>query len=100
MAGVLNQVFGAPVTIYPGGGAGVSIQGVIRDLPVNVADDEGGSVVEVRTTLRAQIGDVAALTAGDLVENEAGRQWRVQYRSPEESPASDRFRLFILQEEE
>lgn len=98
MAGVLNGVFGAPVLISPGGGAAISVRGVIRDREVTVAEADGSEVIAKLTTLSAQAGDVIALVKGDIVENSAGRQWRVQYRAVSESPADDRFETFVLED--
>lgn len=97
MAGALNAVFGAPVTIFPGGGAGVAIQGVIRDQEIQVADREGeSSVWVVETILRAQRDVVTAMVRGDVVETGAGDRYAVRYRMPVSSPAADRFERFVL----
>lgn len=96
MAGVLNATFGAPVVIYPGGGPGISIIGVIRDQDVEVADEEGQPVVATMTTLRAQKADVAALGADDQVDG-GGKSYRVRYRIPARSPADDRFETYVLE---
>lgn len=99
MAGALISVFGAPVTIYPGGGSASAIRGVVRDAQVQVADREGEAPVWiVATTLRAQRADVASLVSGDVVEAEGDARYKVRYRLPSTSPAGDRFEQFILDE--
>jgi len=96
MAGVLNDVFGASVTIYPSGGLGTKIQGVIRDREVEVADEDGEPVLATMTTLRALRADVLTLGAGDMIVAAIGSH-RVLYRVPPESPADDRFETFVLE---
>lgn len=95
MAGTLNDVFGEPVTIYPGGGAAVEITGVIRDREIAVADDHGEAVLATVTTLRALKQDVVALMSEDRVDGN-GVQYAVRYRVPAPSPADDRFETFVL----
>lgn len=97
MAGVLNGVFGAPVTIHPGGGGGVEIRGVIRDREVEVPDGDGQVVLGTFTTLKAQVGDVTGLVRGNAV-SQGARSWTVDYRLPSESPAADRFETFVLKD--
>lgn len=95
MAGMLNDVFGGSVTIYPGGGGAVEITGVVRDREIAVADDHGESVLETVTTLRALKPDVVTLVSEDRVDD-GGIQYAVRYRIPSSSPAADRFETFVL----
>ncbi len=94
---MLNDVFGASVTVYPGGGPAEIIQGVIRDREVEVANDDGEAVLATMTTLRALKADVTDLEVKDLVDGADG-SYRVLYRVPPESPASDRFETFVLEQ--
>ena len=98
MAGILNDVFGAPVVIHPGGGNGRSIQAVVRREPVEVATDEGEAVLSLRPTLKALKGEVSDLVDGDRVVAE-GETYSVSYRIPNGPPAADRFETFVLQKE-
>lgn len=97
LAGALNSVFGAPVSIYPGGGAAVEIRAVLRDAEVEVVGEDAEPVLTTQPTLRAIAADVAALEDGDRVVA-GGRDFRVRYRLPVESPATDRFEAFVLKE--
>ena len=96
MAGALNATFGAPVVIYPGGGSAIDITGVIRDQDIEVADEEGQPVVATMTVLRAQKPDVVDLVVDDQVDGN-GNSYRVKYRVPARSPASDRFEMLVLE---
>lgn len=100
MAGVLNGVLGAPVIIYPGGGAGQTIQAVLREKQVEVADEHGEAALDTLPVLKAQTGDVAGLMPDDLVIAPDGSRWIVRYRVPSDSPAADRFETFVLRKEE
>ena len=100
MAGVLNGVLGASVTIHPGGGAGQIIQAVLREKQVEVADEHGEAVLDTLPVLKAQTGDVTLLVPDDLVIGSDGVRWIVRYRVPSDSPAADRFETFVLRKEE
>lgn len=99
MAGVLNKVFGALVVIYPGGGAGVTVQAVLRNVQIEVADEDGNPVLTHHTILKVQQPDAVGLVPGNLVE-QGGDGWRVQYAVPAESPAEDRFETFVLEKDQ
>lgn len=98
VAGALNSTFGAPVTIYPGGGAGAEIRAVFRHELREISDDEGGVTLSREAVFKAQVGDVETLAPGDQVDIN-GVSYRVSHREPNANPASDRFETFILRKE-
>lgn len=97
MAGVLNGVFGASVTIYPGGGPGKAVRGVLRRQQVDLETDEGFEVISAAPVLRINKGDAAGLGPGDRVEA-GGQAYTVRFPIPITSPASDAFQPFALWE--
>ena len=97
MAGVLNSVFGAPVMIMPVRGGQYSIQGVFRQEPVEVTQDDGRSVLIARPTLRVPVPVADAIARDDRI-NVEGVNYTVLNRMRSSSPASDRFVMFELQE--
>ena len=96
LAGVVADVFGAPVTIAPGGASPVTIQAVLRQRQIEVAAEDGEPVIMLETVLRAPSADVATLVEGDLVTDVLGRSWRVRYRLPPDAPSLDRLEEFVL----
>lgn len=99
MAGALNSVFGAPVTIYTDHGQ-FEVNAILRDTRVEVMGDEGESVLTITPMLHIQSGDLNGLRRGDSVMNAQGTRYVVLHRNPAESPASDRFETFALRKEE
>lgn len=100
LAGVLNGVFGAPVTITRRGEAAVTLQAVFRDVPVEQEAADGRTVVTITPTVRIQKDAIAALVRGDLVAPSAasGRTFTVLQAYPGASPASDAFVTYVLEE--
>lgn len=96
MGGVLNEVFGAPLTVTFAAGGGLDVHGILRDREVEVAGEDGEPVLTVQPTLRIPAGDVAAqMGEGDIIE-QGERRYRVIYRVPAENPAVDRLETFVL----
>lgn len=95
VARMLNDTFGARVTIYPGGGGAVEITAVVRDRQVDVGGEDEEPVAAAMTIMRALKADVVDLVAGDRVEAN-GVTYEVEHRPPAESPADDRFETFVL----
>lgn len=97
LAGLLNDVFGDPVIWTPSGGAPVTIRAVFRQQPVEVASDQGGTVLISDAVLRVQKTAGSGMVAGDIVTLSDGRSFRIESRIPGESPASDGFLIFTLE---
>lgn len=98
LAGALNTMFGAPVTVLPLAGGSVTVVGVFRREPVMVQDGEGASVIVSAPTLRLQ-RSVRALDRGDLVEpsEASGETFRVVNSFPSGSNATDAFVVYELE---
>lgn len=98
MAGVLNGLFGAPVTITPDGGEPAVLRGVFREEPVEVADGDNGSVIDVAITLRVQRPGADDVETGAIVAPGNGKTYRIMNRITSGSPAADGFTVFELKE--
>ncbi|MEL7090253.1 MAG: hypothetical protein AAFN94_00825 [Pseudomonadota bacterium] len=92
-------VLGAPVTIYPGGGAGVEIQAIVRTKPFEAAGEYGEPITVHEPTLRAVASVVVNLREDDRV-TAGGVNYRIVRRLPSVSPASDRLETFVLEKDE
>lgn len=101
MTGVLNSVFGAPVTITPPGlGAQpVVLSGMFREDPQEIETADGRRQLVTLPTLRLRRDQAAPVTAGALVEPSSapGRSFRVRQFVPTGSPAADGFLLIELE---
>jgi len=98
MAGILNGVFGDPVTHTPAGGAGTTIQAVFREGPVQVLDDDSRVILSVTPTLKVQRPVDEALSRRDLIQPGNGKTYQIVNDQPNGSPASDAFVFFELEE--
>lgn len=100
MAGVLNAVFGAPVTVTRAGQAAVPLQAIFREMPVEQEAADGRIMVTISPTLRVRKGDIAALAVGDLVapSTTGARTFKVLQAFPSGSPATDAFVTYLLEE--
>lgn len=100
MAGVLNTVFGAPVTITPQGSAPATLAGVFRELPIEQETGDGRMIVTVTPTLRVPKDVIAQLAVGDLVAPSLtpGRTFTVLQWVPSPSAAADAFITYLLEE--
>lgn len=97
MAGVLNSVFGAPITYLPAGGPGLPVQSVFRETPIEVASDTGGSVLITEPTWRVPRNLVPNPRNPDRIQLPDGRLFEVVNQAPSGSPASDGFILCIME---
>ena len=100
MAGLLSDVFGAPVVLTPPGGDAFTVQALFREAPTEVVGEDGRGVwieaptVKVRRDLVAgieRLWHVAPSTA-------PGRDFRVLSVHPSGSPAADAFLIAVLEE--
>lgn len=97
LAGALNAVFGAPVTHIDAAGQSRTVQAVLRRLPVEVAEENGGGIWITAPTLRLPAPDAALILRGDRIEAD-GYCYRVLNRIATKSPATDRFVVFELED--
>lgn len=99
MAGVLNDVFGAPVMHTPAAtGLPVEVQGIFRRDPITVADEDGREFLVSSPSLRVERPDAVGIVVGDVIEVSGGDRFTVlnaQRATP--SPASDALIVFELE---
>ncbi len=98
MAGILNAVFGAPVTVM--GNFPQVVQAIFREMPYEQESADGRTFVVVTPTVQIRKSDIASLSPGDLVVPAAtpGRSFKVLKPIPSGSPASDAFVTYVLEE--
>lgn len=99
MAGVLNDVFGALVTVTPPGGSSLNVQGIFREEPAAVVLADGREDIVSLPTLSIQKG-CAAIAVKWIVAPEiaAPRTFRVLRVLPPRSPAADALIICYLEE--
>lgn len=97
MTGVLNQVFGAPVLLWPRSGGQKTIQAVFRREPIEVAQEGGRSVLIAAPTLKVPEPVASTIRRDDMIEV-GGVRYVVLNKMPNASPAADRFVMFELEE--
>jgi hypothetical protein len=97
MAGVLNGVFGAPVTYLPAGGIPRDIRSIFRETPITIGGSDGGDVLIEAPTWRVSKADLAGAARGDRIALPDGRVFRVLNRIGTGSPAADAFILHELE---
>lgn len=98
MAGLLNGIFGKPVTVTPvSGGDARTIRGVFRREPMEIDGEDGFPVLVLSPALK--VPETEMLKRGDIVEPSAapGSRYLVQNSQPSPSPASDRFVIYELE---
>lgn len=100
MAGVLNAVFGAPVTHILAQGQSVTMVGIFRESPVEITLADGRGYVIEQPTLRVAKPSAAAVTIGDEMRPGvvSPRRFRVLDMHPTGSPAADGFVMILLEE--
>lgn len=97
MAGVLSDMFGAPVSHTPAGGSAVQITGVFRQEQVRIADETLGEYLDMRPLLRVLPDVAAGISRGDTIAPGDGQTYKVLARQPSGSPALDAFVIFELE---
>ncbi|WP_428516284.1 head-tail joining protein [Roseovarius sp.] len=99
MAGVLNDVFGAPVMHTPAAtGLPVEVQGIFRRDPIGVADEDGREFLVTSPSLRVERPYAADIQAGDTIEVGDGARFTVlNAQRATASPASDALVVFELE---
>lgn len=99
LAGALNAVFGAPVTVTPISGAAVSLRGILRELPEFEDDGDRRAHFVPRHALQVPKPIPAALVKGSTVTDAGGRSFKVLGVFPDRSPAADAFMVAHLEEQ-
>ncbi|WP_118138753.1 hypothetical protein, partial [Oceanicella sp. SM1341] len=89
LTGLLDDVFGAQVTVTPPAGAARPVQAVFREGPVTVLGAEGQEVTTVLPTLSGARDKLAALVPGGTVRPGNGKTYRCISALPSGSPADD-----------
>lgn len=97
MAGVLGGIFGDAVTWTPAGGTATAIRGIFREVPVEIAAEDGSAVLAVQPMLKVQRPAADAIKTDDAVAPGNGRTYRIAARHPSGSPAADAFVDFTLE---
>jgi len=98
MAGLLNGVFGGSVIHIPAVGAAVTIQGIFRREPIQVADDYGREILVEMPSLRVLKPVAATIATGDVIQPGDGRDYRVLSSHDSGSPGADAFVVFALED--
>lgn len=91
MAGVLNGVFGAPVSYTPQGGAARVVQSVFRERPLEFADETGRMMLITAPTWRVQRVLVPEVARDDSIVPGNGHSYQILNVHPGGSPAADAF---------
>ena len=98
MAGLLNDLFGGPVSYLPRAGAPRQIQSIFRARPVVYTDAEGHEILAVGSTWRVPRAEVPELDRGDRITLDDGRVYSILNWAPTGSPAADGFLICELRE--
>lgn len=97
VAGLLNDVFGGPVTHRPKGGISLQRHWIFREPQAEVEGDDGHVALDVAPHLRIPKPEAALVSIGDQVMPGNGKTYRVVNRWPGGSPAADAFVIFGLE---
>lgn len=97
LAGALNAVFGAPVTITPEAGPAVTARGILRELPEFEADSDDRRHFVPQFALQVPKPIPAALARGATVTTAGGTRYQVLGVFPDRSPAADAFMVAHLE---
>lgn len=98
LAGVLNQVFGAPVQWVSADLGAIEVQAVFREDPVRIADEDGSEFLLKQPSLRVQRPMADQIMDGDTINPGNGKSYRVGAGHPTGSPALDSFIVFELED--
>lgn len=99
LAGLLNDVFGAPVTHTAPDEDPRVIQAVFREAPETETDREGYPYLVIVPTLRVLKADAVGISHDDIIEPGNGSRYLVKNRQPDGSPAADAFVVFELEKD-
>lgn len=98
ISGLINDVFGSPMTYTTHWGASSEVRAILRHQPVDLVDDQGLRVRDLGPTLRARRCDLPDLRRGDRITLPDGRAYEVAAVWPSGSPAADGFFVADLTE--
>lgn len=98
VSGLINDVFGAPLTYTPKFGLPREIRAIFRGSPVDLVDADGIRVRDLGPTLRLRRGDAPDIGRGDQITLSDGRRFEVDAVWPYRAPASDGFLVCDLTE--
>jgi len=98
MAGLLNDVFGGPVTLAHPDGAVQAVQAVFRAEPLELTGEAGLVLIE-QPTLRVRRDLAPGVRRGSVLTLAGGKQYRVESVIPGGSPATDGFLICTLEEQ-
>ncbi|MFD1913803.1 head-tail joining protein [Halodurantibacterium flavum] len=99
MAGLLTEIFGAPVLFRPALEEPRTVASVFRETPIEVTDSDGRAVLIVAPTWRVRRDLVPEVARGDRIEPGNGKVYEIVNAQPGGSPAGDAFWLCELEEE-
>lgn len=99
LAGTLNAVFGAPVTITPPVGLAVTAKGILRELPQFEDDPDRRGHFVPQFAMQIPKPVPSALVKGATVTQASGRTFKVLGVFPDRSPAADAFMVAHLEEQ-
>lgn len=100
MAGALNGVFGAPVTYRAAGGSpAVTLRGIFRRSPIEVAGEDGHPLWILNPTVRLHRSAVPDIRRGDLIQpsGHPGATYKIVNSPETASPAADGFVICELE---
>ena len=97
MAGLLNDVFGDPVTHLPRSGVERVVQGIFRAPPIDLLGEDGRTVLDTGPRLRVPKPAADGIAVGDMIRPASGPLYRVINPTPGGSPAADAFVIFQLE---
>jgi hypothetical protein len=98
MAGLLNDVFGDPVSYQPAGGAARMVQSVFRFENALSSGPDGHDVLMLMPIWRVPKDLGIAPAKGDQIQPGDGKTYCVLNQRPSVSPADDRFIICELEE--
>ncbi|SOC13758.1 hypothetical protein SAMN05877809_10710 [Rhodobacter sp. JA431] len=97
VAGMLGDVFGAPVTYQPKSGAAVVVQSIFREEPITITGEQGQDVLIEAPSWRVPRDLLSGVKRGDQIALADGRVFQVLAQIGTGSPASDAFVLYELE---
>lgn len=98
MAGLLNDVFGSPVTFVDHlSNEQIDVIAMFREEPVEVAGEQGGFILISQPTVRVPQSVAPGIERGNRVLLPDGRIFRIESKISSASPAGDRFTICTLE---
>ncbi|WP_376872375.1 hypothetical protein [Albirhodobacter sp. R86504] len=98
ISGLLNDVFGDPVSYQPAGGAARVVQSVFRFEDALSSGPDGHDVLMLLPIWRVPKDLGITPAKGDLIQPGDGKTYEIVNQRPSVSPADDRFIICELEE--